>query len=293
MSVEHRARTLTGANARKAGGETGIFLILLVMSLPIIIMYFWLFAKSFSREMVLGLIPKNFTLDHWRFLWSEVSFGLIVYPSIWPIALNTLLFALGITVLIVVTSTLSGFALSRFSFRARDGLIRMTMVLHAFPGVTLLIAIFYVLYALKLLDTLLGVILVKAALEIPFATWVLKGFFDGVNWDVEWSAYIDGCSKLQAWRMVILPLIKPGIAAISIFAFLSGWSEFIYLYTYIFSGQKFTLSLLVKKIIGDWRFVDYGMLTAVSCFYMIPPIIFFIFTQKSLMQVAVGGVKGH
>jgi len=148
-------------------GQIGIFLILLLMSLPIIIMYFWLFVNSFSKRMVLGLVPKSFTLEHWRFLWSRVSFGLTIYPNIWPITLNTLFFALGITVIVVVVSTLSGFALSRFSFRTRGSIIKMTMLLHAFPGVTLLIGIFYILYLLKLLDTLVGVILVKAALEIP------------------------------------------------------------------------------------------------------------------------------
>lgn len=274
-------------------GQIGIFLILLLMSLPIIIMYLWLFVNSFSKQMVLGLIPKSFTLEHWRFLWSKVSFGLTIYPNIWPITLNTLFFALGITAIVVVVSTLSGFALSRFSFRTRDSIIRMTMLLHAFPGVTLLIGIFYCLHLLRLLDTLVGVMLVRAALEIPFATWILKGFFDEISWDIEWSAYIDGCSKFQAWYKIILPLIKPGIAAISIFAFLSGWSEFIYLFTYIFSGENYTLSLFVRKITVDFRFVDYGFLTAVSCFYMIPPLIFFIFTQKSLMKVAIGGVKGH
>lgn len=301
-TAEIVARAPLGERIKARVSKVIVYFLLIGTSLPLVIMYFWLFLQSVSKSVLLGFIPREFSLDNWRFLWSEVTIGLTKYPSIWPVVLNTFLFAAGVTLLVVLVSTLSGFALSRFQFRGRGALMRMTILLHAFPGVTLMIAIYYILFFLREnvpiigpvigLNSIWGVVLVKASLEIPMAAWIVKGFFDDISWDVEWAAYVDGCSRLQAWRMVILPIIRPGLASIAIFAFLAGWSEFIYLFTFIFEQRKYTLSLYVRQILGDFRFVDYGLLAAAALFYMIPPLLFFLFSQKSLLKVSFGGVKG-
>jgi len=261
-------------------------------------MYLWLLMSSLSSKVLFGFIPAEFTARNWRFLWEPIQMGAAAHLSVWKATWNTLIFAVSVMLIVVLVATLAGFALSRMQFRGRESIMRLIILLHAFPGITLLIAIFYVLYFLtrathiKFLDSLWGVALVKASLEIPWSAWIIKGFFDNIPWEVEWSAYIDGCNRFQAWYKVILPQLKPGIAAISIFSFLAGWGEFIYLYTFIFSEQNQTLSLLIKALIGEFRFTDYGLLAAVSLFYIIPVLIFFIFTQKGLMRVTVGGIKG-
>ncbi|WP_088553742.1 carbohydrate ABC transporter permease [Calderihabitans maritimus] len=269
-----------------------VYVFLVLTALPLVVAYAWLLLSSFSAEQAFGLIPKNFTLENWRFLWSQVQIGTKVFQSIWPITLNTILLAGSITVLELIISLLAGFALSRINFAGKDLIMKMTILLHAFPGVALLIALYYVLNAVGLLDRLIGVVLVKVALELPMATWMIKGFFDEIPWDVEWAAYVDGCTRLQAWYKVILPQLKPGIAAVAIFAFLSGWSEFIYAYTFLFSAENYTLSVYLKNLIGDFKYLDYGLLTASALFYMLPTIVFFLLSQKSLMKVSFGGVKG-
>ncbi len=300
-STEPMAEIPLGERIRIRAGRVMAYFLLIMVSTPIVVMYVWLFIQSISTQVLLGFIPQKISLQNWRFLWSEVTIGMRTYASIWPVVLNTFLFAMGVTLLVVLVSTLSGFALSRFQFRGRTQLTQMTILLHAFPGVTLLIAIFYILFLLQRmpivgpligLNSIGGVVFVKAALEIPMAAWIVKGFFDGIPWDVEWAAYVDGCSRLQAWRRVILPVIQPGIASVAIFAFLAGWSEFLYLFTFIFEQKNFTLSLYVKQLIGDFKFVDYGLLSAAALFYMIPPLLFFLFTQKSLLRVSFGGIKG-
>jgi len=274
------------------------YLLLIISSLPILSMYLWLLMSSLSSKVLFGFIPAEFTARNWRFLWEPIQMGAAAHLSVWKATWNTLIFAVSVMLIVVLVATLAGFALSRMQFRGRESIMRLIILLHAFPGITLLIAIFYVLYFLtrathiKFLDSLWGVALVKASLEIPWSAWIIKGFFDNIPWEVEWSAYIDGCNRFQAWYKVILPQLKPGIAAISIFSFLAGWGEFIYLYTFIFSEQNQTLSLLIKALIGEFRFTDYGLLAAVSLFYIVPVLIFFIFTQKGLMRVTVGGIKG-
>lgn len=168
----------------------------------------------------------------------------------------------------------------------------LTIVLHAFPSVTLLIAIFFVLRTLGLYDRLLGVILVKVALELPLGIWLMKGFFDTVSWDVEMAALVDGCSRFRIWLRIMLPLIKPGIAALAIFAFISGWNEFLLPYIFLPTSTNQTLSVFLQGLSGDIGRVDYGLLTAVGLFYALPTLLFFIFTQRYLLRIYSGGVKG-
>jgi inositol-phosphate transport system permease protein len=260
-------------------------------TLPVILMYLWLLLRSFSEQMKYGFIPVHFTLENWRFLWSNVEHGGSTLPSIWKATWNSFVFSGTLTILEVIIGVMAGYALARIEFPGRQALMKTTLLLHAFPSVALLIAVYYILNFMGLFDSLFGVVLVKTALQIPMTAWIVKGFFDDVPWDVEWAGLIDGCSRLKVWFTIVLPLIKPGIAAISIFSFLSGWSEFLLLYTFILSDENVTLSSYLQRLISDPNLVNYGLLSAVSLFYMLPVLLFFIFTQKSLMQVSAGGGK--
>lgn len=282
--MKHRATQITS--------KAFIYIFLILTTLPIVIAYLWLFSSSISKDVIFGFIPKQFTIQNWRFLWSEIKLGLTVFQSIWPITLNSIILAGSVTVLEVIISLMAGFALSRMNFWGKDFIMKSTIILHAFPGIALLIALFFVLNFISLIDSIIGVVLVKVALELPMATWMIKGFFDDIPWEIEWEAYIDGCTKFQAWYKIILPHIKPGISAVAIFAFLAGWSEFIYSYIFLFSSENYTLSVFLKNLIGDFRFLDYGLLAAAGLFYLIPVIVFFLISQKSLMKVQFGGIKG-
>ncbi len=166
-------------------------------------------------------------------------------------------------------------------------------MLHAFPSVTLLIGIYFVLRTLNLYNTVLGVSLVMIGFELPFGIWLMKGFFDNVSWDMERAALIDGASRLRVWGEIILPTIKPGIAALAIFAFISGWNAWLIPRTFtIGAGQNATLSVYLENFSGDTVAVQWGMVTAVGLFQLIPVGIFFIFTQDLLLSIYAGGAKG-
>lgn len=272
-----------------------VIIIAIIPLIPIWSMLLWLIVQSFSGRVILGIIPSNFTFKNWRFLWSPLKMGLKEYPNIWPITLNTLFLALGVAGLVVFVSTLGGYALSRMEFKGRVELMQFIIALHAFPSIILLIALFVILNNLGLygkgLITLIGIILIKAGLEIPMATWIIKGFFDTIPWDLEWAALVDGCTRWKAWRTVILPLVLPGIGAISIFSFLSGWSEFLLVFTYVEDETYYTLPVLIYHMIGEYKYIDWAMLAALGLFYAIPTIIFFSTSQKLLLRIYVGGIK--
>jgi inositol-phosphate transport system permease protein len=194
--------------------------------------------------------------------------------------------------IVVTVATLAGYYLSRFDFRGRSGYMKGLLVLHAFPAMTLIIPIFLIIYWIGLLDTLTGVILVIAALELPFAIFVMKGFFDAVPWDIEMSAMTDGASRRQAFRMVVLPQVKIGMLAIGIFAFLRGWEEYVFVRTLLIQKSNWTMSLYLFWMREDVMGTDYAMVSAMGVFYVLPSILLYAFTQKYLTQMTIGGIKG-
>jgi len=266
-----------------------IYIVLSLIAIPFLIMYIAFFAQAFSKGMSLGIIPQKLSFSNFSFLWSTIPWGL-EKTSIWGIFLNTLLFASISGFAVTVVCTLTGYALSRLEFRGKAFFLSMQLILHAVSGQILLIAIFFLLLYTKLLYKVPGVALARASLEIPLGVWMIKGFFDTVPWDIERSAMIDGCTRFQIWYKIFLPLIKPGIGAVFIWGFLFAWHDFIYVYT-LLPGTVPLLSTLVQGLLAT-EVVDYGIIAAISLFYMMPPLFLFVFLQKALMKAPIMGGKG-
>lgn len=264
------------------------YVVLTVGSLPFFIMYTWLIMNSFSKYVSLGFIPKEFTLGNWSFLWSPIPWGL-EKTTIWAVLLNTIAYAGGVAVLQMLVCTLAAYAVSRIEFRGKTLILGLQMLLRAFPGVLLLIGTFFVLMYMRLLYTIPGLVLVRMTMEIPYGVWIMKGFFDSVPWDIEWAALVDGCSRIQAWREIILPLVTPGLLAVAIFAFLAGWEDFIFAYI-LLPGETKVLSLLLQGLMAT-EVMDYGLLAAISLFYMTPALLFFVLAQRALTRVTIAGVR--
>lgn len=239
-------------------------------------------------------------LDNWRFLWNPNIADTLKgasgvgakFPNVWVAFRNSLTLALVQMTLVLGVSTLAGYYLSRYDFPGRGNYLKGLLVLHAFPAMTLIIPIFLLMYWVGLLDTLTGVVLVIAALELPFAIFVMKGFFDGVPWDIEMSAMTDGASRRQAFLLVVLPQVKVGMIAVGIFAFLRGWEEYVFVRTLLFEKANWTMSLYLFWMREDVMGTDYAMVSAMGVFYVLPSVLLYTFTQKYLTQMTIGGIKG-
>ncbi len=286
-------------------GSAVPYVILTILTIPVFVGYVWIIISTFSARTH-GLVPVdsngNFgglTLDNWSFLWED--------PNIWFVTLNTFLLSILLTIGVVLISALAGYALSRISFPGRKTFLAGTLVLHAFPSVTLLISIYFVLRWISNIpllgkglpviggfgyNTVGGVALVMVALSLPLGIWLMKGFFDNVSWDMERAALIDGCSRLRVWWEIMLPSIKPGIAALAIFTFITGWGAFLIPYTFITDQEKSTLAAYLNSLMGDTAPVNYSRVAAVGLFQLFPVLIFFIFTQEYLLSIFGGGSKG-
>lgn len=272
-------------------GKLKRFLPYIVMSIsiiPFVILYAWLIMNSFSERVSFGIIPDGLTLQNWRFLWAPISWGL-GRTSIWTVLANTVFYAGGVAVLQLLVCTLAAFAVSRMEFRGKSMVLGAQLLLRAFPGVLLLIGTFFVLLRLRLIYTIPGVILARMSMEIPYGVWIMKGFFDAVPWDIEWAALVDGCSRFRAWRKILFPLVTPGLLAVGLFAFLAGWEDFVFAYI-LLPGQTQVMSVLIQGILAT-EVMDYGLMAAMSLFYMAPALILYLVAQKALNRVALATVR--
>ncbi|RLG85246.1 MAG: carbohydrate ABC transporter permease [Thermoprotei archaeon] len=277
-----------------------IYIVLILLSLPVIIPYAWLVIGAFAADLR-GVIPTGFTLSNWKFLIEpiQVPGAGVKYPDIWLVTFNTLFIAVATTVLTVFLSAFGGYALSRVKFAGRGLFLALTMVLRAFPGIALLVALFYVINMFRLYGNPWSVILSKTALMLPLGLWVMKGFFDTISWEIEMAALVDGLSRIKTFFKIMLPLVRPGLAALSILAFIYGWSEYILVVVFLPTEKSWTLTMYLQRLAyqafaGEVSVagITRPMIIAVGLWYMIPIILFFIFAQKYLLRVAVGGVKG-
>lgn len=267
--------------------SASLYIVLTVASIPFFIMYAWLIMNSFSKYVSFGFIPEELTLENWSFLWAPIPWGL-EKTTIWVVLLNTISYAGGVAVLQMLVCTLAAYALSRMEFRGKTFILGLQMLLRAFPGVLLLIGTFFVLMYMRLLYTIPGVVLARMSMEIPYGVWIMKGFFDGVPWDIEWAALVDGCTRIKAWREIMFPLVKPGLLAVSIFAFLAGWEDFVFAYI-LLPGETKVLSVLLQGLMAT-EVMDYGLLAAMSLFYVTPALLFFLVAQRALARVTIAGV---
>ncbi len=302
-------------SARTGGVDSSILWRAVAVLLPAVVTYGLIHVFAPDRRLriiaatVIGaltiglialLIGGKLHVDNYRFLWRRDLVESIrgaatakgQFPSVWTALGNSLLVAGLQTGIVTIAATLSGYYLSRFDFRGRGAYLQGLLILHAFPAVTLVIPIFLMMHLAGLLDTLTGVILVIAALELPFFIFVMKGFFDAVPWDIEMSAMTDGATRRQAFLQVVLPQVSTGLIAVAVFAFIRGFEEYIFVRTLLIEDSRWVMSLYLFWVSEDVMGVDYGIVAAVSVFYVLPPLLLYMFCQKYITQMTLGGIKG-
>ena len=165
--------------------------------------------------------------------------------------LNSTLVMIGATAISLSIATLAGYSLSRFRTRAQE-ITGLTLLLtKMLPGSLIVIPFFIMASTFHLIDSLWALMFANAAVGVPFATWLLKGFFDGIPRDLEHAAMIDGCGHLGALWHVILPLARPGLAACAIYLAILSWSDFVFARTLINDQARWTVTTGLVSFIGE------------------------------------------
>jgi len=204
---------------------------------------------------------------------------------------NTIL----VSVVTVSFSTLFGalaaYGFSRFKFKGSRLFLTFIMATQMFPYVVIVVPYFQLLSYINLIDTYFGLIIAYLSFCLPFTTWMLKGFFDGIPHELDEAAMIDGCSRIQAFIKVILPVALPGLAATVIFAFLVAWNHYVFALVLTQSPEKMLLSVGIPSLMGQFSF-KWNRLMAAGFMAILPPIIMYSYFGKYLVRgLTSGAVK--
>jgi multiple sugar transport system permease protein len=250
---------------------------------------FWLLKVSVTPNDLLysegvRMWPSHATLDHYRYVIENSAF-----PTFFK---NSVIVAGSTALAVTVLSSLSSYALSRFRFKGKYWIVALMLITQMFPLVMLVAPIFKMLSPLGLTNSLTGLVIVYTAFNVPFATFLMQSFFDGIPKDLEEAAMIDGASRFTAFRQIILPLTLPGIAATLGFVFTAAWSELLFALMLISGNQSATFPVGLLTFVSKFS-VDFGQMMAAGVLALIPACLFFLLIQRYLVQgLTAGAVKG-
>ena len=205
--------------------------------------------------------------------------------------MNSTLVAVGSTALSLVIALLAGYSLSRFTTRAQRVAGAALLLTKMLPGSLIVIPFFVMFTTAHLIDTRFALILANVSVGVPFATWMMKGFFDTLPRELEQAAAIDGCSPLQALWYVILPLARPGLAACAIYLMIVAWSEFVFARTLVTKSDLWTVTVGLQSFVGEYL-VDWPALMAAGFVSLAPMLVLFLLLEPFLVSgLTSGAVK--
>ena len=284
-----------GADKTFSPARLLIYILLIGYAAMTVYPMFWLAATALKTDREIFLKP--FSLPglgdlQWRNFanaWSKAHFG--------QYFLNSVLITAGTVVLVMLLAAMAAYALSRFTFRGARPLLFYFIAGLMIPLQLAIVPLFFQMKTLGLLDSRLGLLVVYVAFGLPFAIFILTGFFKSLPSSLHESAVLDGAGEFRAFWSIMLPLARPGMITIAIFSFLGTWNEFFMAFMFL-SGQgsqairTLPLGLANVTIVSQYR-SDWGMAFAGLVLVLLPTLLAFIFLQRRITKgITVGALKG-
>ena len=277
---------------RRSGGAWGvtgwIFLVLLLLyaALPMV----WMLITSIKSQFAAiqyppEFIPSNPTLDEYRRLLSPSSeIGRQFLGYMWnsiKVSVLTTIFGVGVAVP-------AAYAFSRFRFPGRNALFFSVLFRNMFPAVVFLMPLFIMMRWMGLVNSHSSLVITYLTFGLPLSIWLLKGFYDNIPVELEQAARIDGCTRFQAFWMIVMPLSTPGIIATAIFSFITAWNEYVYALTFLNSDEKLTLPVGLQRFFAEYA-TNWPGLMAASFIMSVPVVVMFLVLQKYFVRALTEG----
>ncbi|MER6462188.1 carbohydrate ABC transporter permease [Streptomyces sp. NPDC001288] len=262
-------------------------LALLVVAAAFVLPLAWVLLSAVDPHADLRVrIPDGFTF---------ANFDAILTPDItYTPLLNSLILCGGATVLTVVCAALAAYPLSRYRSRFNRPFLLSILFATSLPITAIMVPVYALFVRVDLIDTMQGTVLFFAASQLPFAIWLMKNFMDGVPKELEEAAWTDGAGPAQSLVRIVLPLMGPGLAVVTVFAFVMMWGNFFVPFMLLLSPDQMPASVSINDFFGNRGMVAYGQLAAFSVIYSTPVILLYVLVARRLGGgFALGGaVKG-
>lgn len=201
---------------------------------------------------------------------------------------NSMMITAGTLAITISTGAMAGYSLSRFRTKAQQAMGFGLLASKMLPGSLIIIPFFILFSKAGLIESKLGVVLANAAVAVPFATWLLKGFFDAIPRELEQAAMIDGCNEWQAFRHIVLPLAAPGLAAASAYIAIVTWADLVFARTLNSKPENWVVTVGLQSFTGEYL-VEWGALMAASAVSLLPMLVLFLLLEPFLVKGSTQG----
>ena len=269
-------------------GDTISYLYLSVLSVMAVFPLLWIVLCSVKKQGELlsnptKLIPSAVTLDNFK----NVLINLGFLNNIG----NSIIIAYSSTLISINISSLGAYGIVRFYPRFGKLMTRVLITTYMFPPILLAVPYSIIMGKAGLMNTRIGLVIVYLSFSVPYAIWLLVGFFQTVPLEIEEAARVDGANKIQVFVNVALPIVAPGLVAVAIYTFINAWNELLYALIMTNSTSKMTVSIALKSLEGQ-EILDWGTMMAASVLVVVPSIIFFMLIQKKIAGgLSQGSIK--
>jgi len=273
-----------------------IYILVIIIFIFTIAPFSWLIISSISTKIELlstppHWIPHSPTLKSYK----AILFG---GPTTTRTAryfknalINSTIIAGSVTGLCLVIGSMASYSFARFRFRGRQSLLLLILTTQMIPEVVIIIPLYVVIMKLHLLDTRLGLFIPYSSFILPLVIWMMMGYFQTIPINIEDAARIDGCSRIGALVRVVLPLVAPGLTAVSVFTFIIAWNEFFFALVLTSRNAK-TLPVLISEFSTKVG-ADYVMMSTAGVLASLLPVVLALIFQKFITKGLTGGaVKG-
>lgn len=271
-------------------GNTIRYLVLILLSVFALFPIYWIAVtgfKEYSEIINLEKVtywPQNWTLENFRQLFVDFKY----FTFVW----NTVKVGLIVGTLVCIFTALGGYALARYKFFGKAAVTGIFLLVQIAPVMLSQIPIYSIFSKLNLVGTHTGLCMLFISMSVPFNTVTMRSFFERVPVAIEEAAFVDGCNRIQTLFRIVLPNIKAGLVTVFIYGFTTVWNDIITASLFVQTRSKWTINVGLKSLIGKVS-IDWGQLMAGAFLTMIPSIILFIVTQKTLVSGSpLGSVKG-
>jgi len=261
--------------------------ILVVVSIAVIFPIYWLFSSALKASQDVWAIPPAWTFrpDLSHLLSLILERGFIKY------LINSMVVSSGSTLISIVLGSLAAYALTRYYIKGGKHIAFWMISLRMMPPIVVVLPLYIFFTRLRLIDTHLGLILAHTTFNLPFAVWMLMGFFREIPKQLNEAALIDGCSPIGALFRVFIPISAPGLAATAVFCILWSWNDYIFAFS-LTSTEAATLPVPISGFLGDYVW-EWSAFYAGGSIAAVPIILLALITQKYLVRgMTFGAISG-